>query len=85
VVLVSYPVALVLLTTVSFVVGGHVTTPAIVWGGLCGLSHRRPVCFHPDGVNDIAPSGYDWAEFLRDLEPSPLDAKPEPTGMRRRT
>ena len=38
VVLVSYPVALVLLTTVSFVVGGHVTTPAIVWGGLCGLS-----------------------------------------------
>ena len=29
--------------------------------------------FHPDGVNDIAPSGYDWAEFLRDLEPSPLD------------
>jgi hypothetical protein len=41
--------------------------------------------FHPDGVNDIAPSGYDWAEFLRDLEPSPLDPKPEPTGMRRRT
>jgi hypothetical protein len=40
--------------------------------------------FHPDGVNDIAPSGYDWAEFLRDLEPSPLDPKPEPTGMRRR-
>jgi len=38
VVLVSYPVALVLLTTISFVVGGHVTTPAIVWGGLCGLS-----------------------------------------------
>ena len=41
--------------------------------------------FHPDGVNDIAPSGYDWAEFLRDLEPSPLDPRPEPTGMRRRT
>lgn len=38
VVLVSYPVALILLTTISFVVGGHVTTPAIVWGGLCGLS-----------------------------------------------
>ncbi|OPX06312.1 DMT family transporter [Mycobacterium sp. AT1] len=38
VVLVSYPVALVLLTTISVVVGGHVTTPAIVWGGLCGLS-----------------------------------------------
>jgi hypothetical protein len=41
--------------------------------------------FHPDGVNDIAPSGYDWAEFLHDLEPSPLDPKPEPTGMRRRS
>jgi len=37
--------------------------------------------FHPDGVNDIAPSGYDWIEFRRDLEPSPLDPKPEPTGM----
>jgi hypothetical protein len=41
--------------------------------------------FHPDGVNDIAPSGYDWIEFPRDLEPSPLDPRPEPTGMRRRT
>jgi len=38
VVLVSYPVALILLTSISLVVGGHVTTPAIVWGGLCGLS-----------------------------------------------
>ncbi len=38
VVLVSYPVALVLLTGLAFVVGGHVSTPAIVWGGLCGLS-----------------------------------------------
>jgi L-alanine-DL-glutamate epimerase-like enolase superfamily enzyme len=41
--------------------------------------------FHPDGVNDIAPSGYDWAEFPTDLPPSPLDPDPEPTGMRRRT
>jgi drug/metabolite transporter (DMT)-like permease len=38
VVLVSYPVALVLLTALSLAVGGHVTPPAIVWGGLCGLS-----------------------------------------------
>jgi drug/metabolite transporter (DMT)-like permease len=38
VVLVSYPVALVLLTALSLVVGGQVSTPAIVWGGLCGLS-----------------------------------------------
>jgi L-alanine-DL-glutamate epimerase-like enolase superfamily enzyme len=40
--------------------------------------------FHPDGVNDIAPSGYDWADFPDGLEPSPLDPRPEPTGMRRR-
>jgi drug/metabolite transporter (DMT)-like permease len=38
VVLVSYPVALVLLTVLSVVVGGHVSTPALVWGSLCGLS-----------------------------------------------
>jgi drug/metabolite transporter (DMT)-like permease len=38
VVLVSYPVAMVLLTALAFVVGGHVSPPAIVWGGLCGIS-----------------------------------------------
>jgi drug/metabolite transporter (DMT)-like permease len=38
VVLVSYPVALVLLTIAAVVVGGHVTTPAVVWGVLCGFS-----------------------------------------------
>jgi drug/metabolite transporter (DMT)-like permease len=38
VVLVSYPVALVLLTGVAFAVGGHVSTPAMVWGSLCGFS-----------------------------------------------
>jgi drug/metabolite transporter (DMT)-like permease len=37
VVLVSYPVALVLLTCLSLVVGGHVSTPAFVWGALCGI------------------------------------------------
>ncbi|MDP9165887.1 MAG: EamA family transporter [Actinomycetota bacterium] len=37
VVLVSYPVAFVLLTAVCLVVGGHVSTPAIVWGALCGM------------------------------------------------
>jgi hypothetical protein len=41
--------------------------------------------FHPAGVNDIAPSGYDWAEFLHGLEPSPLAPNLESTGMRRRT
>ena len=38
VVLVSYPVALILLTVLSVAVGGHVSTPALVWGSLCGLS-----------------------------------------------
>ncbi len=38
VVLVSYPVALVLLAALAFVVGGQVSTPAIVWGALCGIS-----------------------------------------------
>lgn len=38
VVLVSYPVAMVLLSILAFVVGGHVTTPAVVWGALCGIS-----------------------------------------------
>jgi drug/metabolite transporter (DMT)-like permease len=38
VVLVSYPVAMVLLAVLAFVVGGEVSTPAIVWGSLCGIS-----------------------------------------------
>jgi hypothetical protein len=40
--------------------------------------------FHPDGPNDIAPSGYDWAEFPEGLPPSPLDPALEATGFRRR-
>lgn len=38
VVLVSYPVAMVLLAAIAFVVGGQVSTPAMVWGALCGVS-----------------------------------------------
>jgi drug/metabolite transporter (DMT)-like permease len=38
VVLVSYPVATVLLTVLAVVVGGDVSTPAVVWGSLCGIS-----------------------------------------------
>jgi drug/metabolite transporter (DMT)-like permease len=38
VVLVSYPVAMVLLTVLALVFGGTVTTPAVVWGALCGIS-----------------------------------------------
>lgn len=37
VVLVSYPVALVLLTVLAVVVGGRISTPAILWGALCGI------------------------------------------------
>lgn len=38
VVLVSYPIAMVLLGLLAAVVGGTLSTPAIVWGLLCGLS-----------------------------------------------
>ncbi|OFJ54542.1 DMT family transporter [Mycolicibacterium grossiae] len=38
VVLVSYPVAMVLLTGLAAIVGGTVSTPAVVWGALCGVS-----------------------------------------------
>lgn len=34
----SYPVAMVLLGALAVVVGGTITTPAIVWGALCGIS-----------------------------------------------
>jgi L-alanine-DL-glutamate epimerase-like enolase superfamily enzyme len=40
--------------------------------------------FHPDGPNDVAPSGWDWDDFPRTgLPVSPLDPKPTPTGFRR--
>jgi drug/metabolite transporter (DMT)-like permease len=38
VVLVSYPVATVLLTILAVVVGGEVSPPAVMWGALCGIS-----------------------------------------------
>jgi L-alanine-DL-glutamate epimerase-like enolase superfamily enzyme len=42
--------------------------------------------FHPHSANDIAPSGYDWAEFPESgLPPSPLPPELEPTGFRRRS
>ena len=36
--LVSYPVALVLLLVLALIVGGDVSRAAIFWGGLCGVS-----------------------------------------------
>jgi len=38
VVLVSYPIALVLLTVVATPVGGDITKGAVLWGVLCGIS-----------------------------------------------
>jgi drug/metabolite transporter (DMT)-like permease len=38
VVLVSYPVALVLLLVLALIVGGDITGDSIFWGGLCGIS-----------------------------------------------
>jgi drug/metabolite transporter (DMT)-like permease len=38
VVLVSYPVAMTLLTLLAFGFGGHVSSGAVVWGALCGIS-----------------------------------------------
>ena len=40
--------------------------------------------FHPDGPNDVAPSGWDQADFPRTgLLTSPLDPAPAPVGFRR--
>jgi L-alanine-DL-glutamate epimerase-like enolase superfamily enzyme len=39
--------------------------------------------FHADAPNDIAPSGYDWVDFPRDLQPSPLDPQFQATGFQR--
>jgi drug/metabolite transporter (DMT)-like permease len=38
VVLVSYPVAMVLLGILAFIVGGQISGPAIFWGSVCGVS-----------------------------------------------
>lgn len=41
--------------------------------------------FHPGGSNDVAPSGWDHADWARTgLPTSPLDPDPEPIGFRRR-
>jgi drug/metabolite transporter (DMT)-like permease len=38
VVLVSYPVALVLLLVIALIVGGEISQGAVLWGGLCGVT-----------------------------------------------
>lgn len=41
--------------------------------------------FHPDGPNDVAPAGWDHADWPRTgLPTSPLDPDPDPIGFRRR-
>jgi len=37
VVLISYPLAAVLLGVLAVLVGGHISPPAVFWGGLCGV------------------------------------------------
>jgi hypothetical protein len=39
--------------------------------------------FHPDGPNDVAPSGFNAEEPLADLPTSPLPPQPAATGFRR--
>ena len=40
--------------------------------------------FHPDGPNDVAPAGWDQADFPRTgLPVTPLDPRPAPVGFRR--
>ncbi|WP_236950200.1 EamA family transporter [Mycobacterium sp. MS1601] len=43
IVLVSYPVAMVLLAITATVVGGQVTSDAVFWGALCGVSQALGV------------------------------------------
>ncbi|MCT7661076.1 EamA family transporter [Mycobacterium deserti] len=43
VVLVSYPIALVLLTALALAVGGEVSQGAVLWGALCGVSQALGV------------------------------------------
>jgi drug/metabolite transporter (DMT)-like permease len=38
VVLVSYPIAMVLLAVLAAIVGGHISGDAVFWGALCGIS-----------------------------------------------
>jgi hypothetical protein len=49
-----------------------------------GQNQLLAAIFHPDGPNDIAPSGYDWAEPPAGLPPTPLDPAPDHVGFRRR-
>ena len=43
VVLVSYPVGMVMLALLAPSIGGTVSTPAVVWGALCGVSQGLAV------------------------------------------
>ncbi|BBY87981.1 membrane protein [Mycolicibacterium tokaiense] len=43
IILVSYPVAMVLLAVAATVVGGQVSPPAVFWGAVCGISQALGV------------------------------------------
>ena len=38
--------------------------------------------FHPDGDNDVAPTGYNERPLPEGLEGSPLESRPDPIGFR---
>lgn len=42
-VLVSFPLALVMLAALALLTGGEISTPAVVWGALCGISQGLAV------------------------------------------
>ncbi len=62
---------------------------AHLWGGMGELDVGRgqiqllASLFHPDGPNDVVPSGFNADTPAADLPPSPLAAYPAPTGFRR--
>lgn len=39
----SYPLALIMLVALAVPTGGHISTPAVVWGALCGVSQGLAV------------------------------------------
>jgi hypothetical protein len=49
-----------------------------------GQNQLLAAIFHPDGPNDIAPTGLDWEDPPAGLPSSPLDPAPDSVGFRRR-
>jgi drug/metabolite transporter (DMT)-like permease len=52
VVLVSYPIAMVLLAVLAAIVGGHISGDAVFWGALCGISQAFGVWWFYAALGD---------------------------------